>query len=36
MVTSPETRFNKVYTHSSKIEQASEMHVIMTPALYCQ
>ena len=28
----PETRFNKVYTHSSRTEQASE--ITMTPALY--
>ena len=31
---SPETRFNKVSTHSSKTEQASE--ITMTPALYCR
>ena len=30
---SPETRFNKVYAHSSKTAQASE--ITMTPALYC-
>ena len=29
---SPETRFNKVYIHNSKTEQASE--ITMTPALY--
>ena len=29
---SPATRFNEVYAHSSKTEQASE--ITMTPALY--
>ena len=31
---SPETRFNKVYTQSSKTEQASE--ITKTLALYCR